>query len=95
MSHLPDFDVDMAVLRYSLLYFISEQVDRMKAFSYMELHEIENPYSLAGKKNFINHEQILKLYDYFGERSSILIFTFVQTFGDRIDKTQPIISRLK
>lgn len=60
------YEFDMTVLRYCLLYLISEQIDRIKAYSYMELEEIENPYSLAGKKKFINHEQIMKLYEYFG-----------------------------
>ena len=61
----------------------------------MQLIEIDNPYSLAGKKNFINCEQILKLFDYLGERSAILIYTFVKVFGKRIDHPDRILDKLK
>ena len=82
-------------MRYSLLYLISEQIDRTIAYSYMELQEIVNPYSLAGKKKFINCEQILKLYEYLGEKSAVLIYTFVKVFGHRIDDPDRILERLK
>ena len=95
MNNFPEFDVDMTVLRFTLLYLISEQVDRIKAYSYNELKDVENPYSLAGKKSFINFSQIMKLYDYFGEKSSILMYTFVKVFGNRIDNTEPILTRIK
>lgn len=56
----------MTILRYGLLYLISEQIDRIKAYSFMELNEIENPYSLSGKKKFIHSGHIISLYQYFG-----------------------------
>lgn len=59
-------DIDMTILRYGLLYLISEQIDRIKAYSFMELNEIENPYSLSGKKKFIHSGHIISLYQYFG-----------------------------
>jgi phosphatidylinositol 4-kinase len=90
-----EYEFDMTVLRYCLLYLISEQIDRIKAYSYMELEAIENPYSLAGKKKFINHEQIMKLYEYFGESSSVLIYNFLKVFGRRIDNPSIIMDKLK
>lgn len=34
ISH-PETDIDLSVLRYGLLYLISEQIDRIKAYSFM------------------------------------------------------------
>ncbi len=33
--NINDEEVDMALFRYGLLYLISEQVDKIKAYSYM------------------------------------------------------------
>lgn len=94
-SHINDYEFDTTVLRYCLLYLISEQIDRIKAYSYIELEDIENPYSLSGKKRFINHEHIMKLYDYFGEGSLVLIYNFVKIFGQRIDNPNIIMNKIQ
>ena len=78
-----------------MLYLISEQIDRIKAYSYIELSGIENPYSLAGKKKFISHEHMMKLYDYFGENCSVLMYNFVKIFDQRIDDPEIVMRRIK
>jgi hypothetical protein len=58
VSYSPSASVNLTVLRYSLLYMISEQIDRIKAHSYPLLSEVSNPYSLAGKKGYISNSSL-------------------------------------
>ena len=63
-----------------LLYLISEHVDRAKSFSYNQLIDIPNPYSLRGKKKFIKNQEVLQLLDYLGSKSLVLIYNITCTF---------------
>ncbi len=76
-----------------MLYLISEQIDKTKAYSFSELYEIENPYTLADKKKFISSEMILSTYNQMGD-SDILIFNMLKIFGNRIDKPDEIEKKL-
>jgi hypothetical protein len=38
LDRMGEIDFDVTILRYSLLYLISEQIDRTKAYSFMELN---------------------------------------------------------
>jgi hypothetical protein len=37
----------------------------------------------------------MKLYEYFGDNSSVLIYNFVKIFGKRIDNPDIIMNRIK
>ena len=78
-----------------MLYLISEQVDRIKAHSYPLLSEVANPYSLAGKKKYIENASLEELLLFLTPtKGAKLIFNFVQTFGDRVEDYQTFMKEL-
>lgn len=78
--------MDLTVLRYSLLYLISEQIDKIKAYAYPQLGNIPNPYSLAGKKGFIRNRMVEELLNFLTYRKgSVLVYNFLRIFGDRVE----------
>lgn len=64
VSSQGDGQIDLTVLRYSLLYLVSEQIDKIKAYAYPQLSNIPNPYSLAGKKAFISNSMVEQLLSF-------------------------------
>ena len=87
--------INLPVLRFSLLYLISEQVDRTKAYAYPQLEGIPNPYSLAGKKAFISSKLVEDLlFALSHDDGVILVHNFLRIFGDRVDNPAEVMEEV-
>ena len=87
--------VNLTVLRYSLLYLISEQIDRIKAHSYPQLSEVSNPYSLAGKRGYISNASLEELLMFLTpQKGAKLVYNIVATFGNRIEDPDTFLKEL-
>jgi hypothetical protein len=87
--------VNLTILRYSLLYLISEQIDRIKAHSFPLMGEVSNPYSLAGKKGYIANASLEELLISLSpSKGAKLIYSIVQTFGDRVEDPASLLNQL-
>ncbi len=79
--------VSLTTLRYSLLYLVSEQVDKIKAYAYPALKSVNNPYSLAGKKGYIINSILEELLSFLTPRKGAkLLHNLLVIFGDRIEQ---------
>ena len=87
--------INLTILRYSLLYLISEQIDRIKAHSFPQLSEVSNPYSLAGKKGYISNASLEELLMFLTpQKGAKLVYNIVKTFGNRIEDPDSFLKEL-
>lgn len=86
--------VELPIFRFMLLYLISEHIDRIKSFSYNQLVDINNPYSLRGKKKFIKNQEVIQLLEHLGTKSLVLIYNITCTFTHCLDNPKAIFDEI-